>query len=169
MHVVRSLALVASILPQVLGQALPLKTSSRWILDNNDQRVKFRCANWAGHMEVNLPEGLNKKSIEYIADWVHAQGFNCVRLTYSIDHALHPGLAVADSFAAASAASGASLSSFTSMYNDVVVHNPSLKNSTTRDAFGAVIDALWERGVVGSFFRVNPRGIDQEMLTRAHR
>src|SRR5690349_6441116 len=93
----------------VLGQSLPLHTSSRWILDANNIRVKFRCVNWAGHLEVNIPEGLNKQPIDSITTWIHQQGFNCVRLTYSIDHALNPNLLVSDSFSAAAAASGASL------------------------------------------------------------
>lgn len=50
--------------------AIPLQSSSRWILDSNNARVKLRCINWAGHMEVHLPEGLHKQSISFLADWI---------------------------------------------------------------------------------------------------
>src|SRR4051812_46455371 len=78
--------------------AVPLSSTSRWIVDTNGDRVKLRCVNWAGHMETNLPEGLHKQSFDYLVGWIQRQGFNCVRLTYSIDHALHPDVKVADAF-----------------------------------------------------------------------
>jgi hypothetical protein len=131
-----------------MAQTVPLHTSSRWILDANNNRVKLRCINWAGHMEANVPEGLHKQSIDYLADWIKKQGFNCVRLTYSIDHALKPDLKVSDSFVAAAAASGASKDAMVGLYNQAVAKNPWLANATTRDAFGAVVDALWMRGVM---------------------
>lgn len=146
----RFTVLLGCILPLVLGQAaIPLHTSSRWILDANNKRVKLRCVNWAGHMEANVPEGLDKQPIEFIADWIKAQGFNCVRLTYSIDHALNPDLKVSDSFTAAAKAAGVSAQSMQDLYSKAVAKNPFLAGSTTtRDVFGAVVDALWERGVM---------------------
>ncbi|AEO69593.1 d8cc7db3-39c9-4e7d-9c62-00ad67213c40 [Thermothielavioides terrestris] len=136
-------------LAQAAGVALPLHSSSRWILDANSQRVKFRCVNWAGHMEANIPEGLQHQSVDYIADWIAKQGFNCVRLTYSIDHALNPSLTVSASFAAAAAAAGVSSSDMAGLYTQIVAHNPWITNTTTtRDVFGAVIDALFARGVM---------------------
>ncbi|KAJ2964720.1 hypothetical protein NQ176_g10774 [Zarea fungicola] len=71
---------------------VPLHSSSRWILGADNQRVKLRCINWAGHLEVNVPEGLHKQPVNYIASWIANQGFNCVRLTYSIDMALNNGI-----------------------------------------------------------------------------
>ncbi|KAK3944243.1 glycoside hydrolase superfamily [Diplogelasinospora grovesii] len=126
--------------------ALPLKSSSRWILDANDRRVKMRCVNWAGHMEANVPEGLHKQSIDDLAGWIAAAGFNCVRLTYSIDHALNPGLKVSDSFAAAAAAAGVPAQSMQSLFASAVDKNPFLADNatTTSDVFGRVIDTLWE-------------------------
>lgn len=35
-------------------------------------------------METNIPEGLQHQSAAYIANWLSSNGFNCVRLTYSI-------------------------------------------------------------------------------------
>jgi len=130
------------------GQALPLHTSSRWILDANNQRVKFRCINWAGHMETQVPEGLNKQSIGFLADWIKAQGFNCVRLTYSIDQALNPGLKVSDAFARAAGAAGVSPQSMSDAYTAAVAKNPFLATATTRDVYGAIVDQLWQRGVM---------------------
>ena len=142
-------ALVGLVLPFAVGQvALPLHSSSRWIVDNNGNRVKFTCVNWAGHGEANIPEGLNKQSIDFIADMVKNQGFNCVRLTYSIDHALNPTLPVQDSFAIAAANSGVDPAVMTNIYNQVVEKNPFIANATTQDVFGTVVDALWARGVM---------------------
>lgn len=132
----------------VAGQALPLHSSSRWILDSDDKRVKFKCINWAGHMEVNLPEGLHKQSIPFLADWIKDQGFNCVRLTYSIDHALDPDKKVSETFSEAAGKTGVSAESMSSMYTAAVDKNPFLSNATTRDVFGSVIDTLWDRGVM---------------------
>lgn len=141
------LALLSCVL-NALSQELPLKTESRWILDNAGNRVKFRCVNWPGHMETNIPEGLNKQSIEFIADFIHEQGFNCVRLTYSIDHALDPGISVRDSFTAAAGAANLSVASFDGIYQQVIEKNPFVQNATTQDVFGAVIGALWDRQVM---------------------
>ncbi|OQV19265.1 hypothetical protein BV898_06688 [Hypsibius exemplaris] len=148
---IRFLAFLASfvlLLPLVLGQALPLHSSSRWILDSTNQRVKLRCVNWAGHMETHVPEGLHKQAIEFLANWIKQQGFNCVRLTYSIDHALNPSLKVSDSFTAAAAAAGVSVAAMTQLYQQAVQKNPFLQTATTRDVFGAVVDTLWRHGVM---------------------
>ncbi|KAK8090292.1 family 5 glycoside hydrolase [Apiospora hydei] len=116
---------------------LPLHTQSRWILDASGARVKMRCINWAGHGEANVPEGLHKASVASIADFVRDQGFNCVRLTYSIDHALDPRVRVADS-----------AETMEGVYAAVAAKNPGLAQGTREEVFGAVIKALWERGVV---------------------
>ncbi|ETS79958.1 hypothetical protein PFICI_07487 [Pestalotiopsis fici W106-1] len=136
------------VLGTVLAQQLPLKTDSRWILDDAGDRVKFRCINWPGHMEANIPEGLNKQSIDFIADFIQQQGFNCVRLTYSIDHALDPGVSVQESFTAGASAANVSADAFNAIYAQVAEKNPFVENATTQDVFAAVIDALWERKVM---------------------
>ncbi|TFK68059.1 glycoside hydrolase family 5 protein [Pluteus cervinus] len=143
-------ALGSLFLPTVLSQGppLPLHTSSRWILDNNNQRVKFRCVNWAGHMEANIPEGLHKQSIQWIAEYIATQGFNCVRLTYSIDMALNPDTKVSGSFSAAANATGVSIDAMNGLFSQVVSHNPSLQDASIRDVYGFVIDTLWSYGVM---------------------
>ncbi|CAK7265597.1 hypothetical protein SEPCBS57363_001664 [Sporothrix epigloea] len=141
------MALASRVAAQI---AIPLHSSSRWILDANNDRVKLRCVNWAGHMEVNLPEGLHKQPISTLADWIKGQGFNCVRLTYSIDHALNPHTLVSDAFANAAAATGVPLANMTAMYQAAVLANPFMgyASTTTWDVYGAVVDALWDRGVM---------------------
>jgi endoglucanase len=141
------LAVLGVALP-ALAQELPLKTSSRWILDNSGQRVKLRCINWAGHMETHIPEGLHKQSIDHITGFIKDQGFNCVRLTYSIDYALSPGTTVQDAFTAAAGASGLPVDTLNGLYAQVVQNNPFVINATTQDVYSAVIKSLWDNNVM---------------------
>ncbi|KAI4596546.1 hypothetical protein KJ359_005302 [Pestalotiopsis sp. 9143b] len=139
---------VSSLVLGAAAQQLPLKTDSRWILDDAGDRVKLRCINWPGHMESNIPEGLNKQPVDFIADFIQQQGFNCVRLTYSIDHALDPGVLVQESFAAGASNANVSADAFAEIYAQVLDKNPFVANATTQDVFAAVIDALWDRKVM---------------------
>ncbi|KJZ76040.1 hypothetical protein HIM_04496 [Hirsutella minnesotensis 3608] len=131
---------------------LPLSASSRWIVDATGKRVKLRCINWAGHLEANVPEGLHRQSIEHTADWIAAQGFNCVRLTYSIDMATHPMLKVDDSFRNAAKATGADEKAMMQLYDAAVQRNPFLKGAngtvSVLDVFDKVQASLWQRGVM---------------------
>ena len=147
-----------ALLPAAVGAVeLPLSTSSRWIVDATGERVKLRCVNWAGHMEANIPEGLHKQPVENIADKIRDLGFNCVRLTYSIDHALNPDISLADSFAAASEATGVNLDDLLARVAEKNPFGTVNANAnattvavtvTTRDVFSAVISALWDRGIM---------------------
>ncbi|PKS06797.1 hypothetical protein jhhlp_006872 [Lomentospora prolificans] len=143
-------SLVTLLSTLTLGQkpSTPLSSSSRWILDANGSRVKLRCINWAGHMEANIPEGLHKQPITYIADWVASAGFNCVRLTYSIDMALNPGLSVRDSFRAAAAETRIAEDAMLGLYDSAVAMNPFLGGASVSDVFAKVIDELWQRGIM---------------------
>ncbi|KAF5320056.1 hypothetical protein D9611_010308 [Ephemerocybe angulata] len=123
--------------------AIVLRTSGRWILDAaSGQRVKLRCANWAGHMETSIPEGLQNQTPAFIAQWLASNRFNCVRLTFSIDMTLNPNQRVSDSFTAAASSAGVSASSMQSLYNQAVSKNSWLSSSTTRGAFARVIQDL---------------------------
>ncbi|XP_051217858.1 glycosyl hydrolase 5 family protein [Lolium perenne] len=62
--------------------ALPLSTSSRWVVDADGRRVKLACANWASHLEPVAAEGLSRRGVGDIAARIVAMGFNCVRLTW---------------------------------------------------------------------------------------
>lgn len=143
------LGLLTPLIAAAPSPALPFRSSSRWILDANNQRFKFRCVNWAGHMEANIPEGLQHQSVDYIVDWIDQQGFNCVRLTYSTDHALNPNTTVSASFTSAASAAGVPAADMAALYSQVIAHNPWITPSTTtRDVFGAVVDKLFARGIV---------------------
>jgi hypothetical protein len=146
----KSLSFIWLWLPVVIPRvsAVVLHTSSRWILDSNNQRVKLRCVNWAGHMETNIPEGLQSQSIDYIASWIASNGFNCVRLTYSTDMALNPNVRVQDSFNNAAAAAGVPLADLGAVYRSAVSRNPFLATATVQETFGAVVDALGARNVL---------------------
>lgn len=130
--------------------SLPLSTSSRWILDSSGTRVKLRCVNWAGHMETHVPEGLHRNSIANIASFIASSGFNCVRLTYSIDWALNPDEAVSDAFTNSVALAGVPehLDNITAIYASALQQNPFLANATVRDVYGEVISNLWSNGVM---------------------
>ena len=124
--------------------AYPFSTSSRWIVDANGTRFKLRCANWAGHLEPGIPEGLSKQPVDNIASWIASNGFNCVRLTYSIDMALSPDVSVSDSFTQAANSSGtdADLTALQAQYSAAVTQNPFLSNATRLSTFDTVISTL---------------------------
>ncbi|KAK4167669.1 glycoside hydrolase [Cladorrhinum sp. PSN259] len=129
--------------------ALPLHASSRWILDANNNRVKLRCINWAGHMETNIPEGLSHQPVDTIVDWIASQGFNCVRLTYSTDMALTGNTTtVQSSFQHAS--TSWSRPALYSLYSDgIQAKNPWITTQTTTlSVFATVIDKLYSRNVL---------------------
>ncbi|KAL2271905.1 hypothetical protein VTJ83DRAFT_1276 [Remersonia thermophila] len=130
--------------------ALPLRTASRWILDAAGARVKFRCINWAGHMETHLPEGLQHQSVDFITTWIASQGFNCVRLTYSTDFALDPGRTINAAFSAAASPAGVSAADMEALRKKVVDRNPWIdpQKTTTWDVFAKVVDLLAEKGVM---------------------
>ncbi|KAL1956437.1 hypothetical protein VTO42DRAFT_7324 [Malbranchea cinnamomea] len=99
-------------------------------------------------METNIPEGLQHQSVETIASWIASAGFNCVRLTYSIDMALNPDIPVSTSFEAAAQSAGVPLDDFQAVYRSAVDKNPFLANATTLGTFGAVVDALAAENVL---------------------
>ncbi|CAH0043050.1 unnamed protein product [Clonostachys solani] len=140
------LALSAAVAAQ--KPSVPLSSTSRWIVDTAGKRVKLRCINWPGHMETNIPEGLHRQTVDYIAGWIAQEGFNCVRLTFSIDMALNPNLPVEDSFRHGAAEGGVDEAAVMALYSQAVEKNPFLSSSTVLDVFGKVQDALWEKGVM---------------------
>ncbi|KZV88777.1 glycosyl hydrolase family 5 protein/cellulase [Exidia glandulosa HHB12029] len=142
------LALTALALAAPFASATVLHTSSRWILNESNQRVKLRCVNWAGHMETGIPEGLQHQSSATIANWISSNGFNCVRLTFSIDTALNQNRLIKDSFSAAASSTGVSSSAMTSLYNSVVSKNSWASSGTLIQAYAHVVDDLGSRGVL---------------------
>ena len=48
--------------------------------------MKLACVNWSGaHLTAYVVNGLDKQPLAFIADKIASLGFNCVRLTYSLD------------------------------------------------------------------------------------
>lgn len=99
-------------------------------------------------MEVNIPEGLHRQSIDTIADWIVDAGFNCVRLTFSTDHALSPHTLVENGFKQGAKAAGVDEKSLMRLYAQAVDRNPFLARATQRDMFDRVVESLWERDVM---------------------
>ncbi|KAF2727909.1 glycoside hydrolase family 5 protein [Polyplosphaeria fusca] len=129
------------------AQLTPLHTSTRWILDASNTRFKLRCINWAGHMESHIPEGLQHSSAAALARLVSDSGFNCVRLTFSIDMALAPDMKVEESFGSLAERTGADGGAVAQMWEDVKGKNAWIEGKSVREAFGVVVDALGELGV----------------------
>ncbi|KAJ4253813.1 hypothetical protein NW762_010208 [Fusarium torreyae] len=63
----------------------PFKTSGRWIVNSNGDHVKLAGANWPGHGEVMVPEGLQYQSIKDVLSDIKSIGMNAIRLTYAIE------------------------------------------------------------------------------------
>ncbi|KAF9530983.1 cellulase family protein [Crepidotus variabilis] len=129
-------------------QAIVLKTSGRFIVDPSGKRVKFRCVNWAGHMETHIPEGLQHQPVDTISSWIANNGFNCVRLTYSIDAALNLGQSVSAAFTAAASAAGVSSSQMSSLYSSVQSKNSFVSSSTVQGVFDTVIKSLESHNIL---------------------
>lgn len=74
----------ANLFPRRALQPLPLKSSDRWILDANGNKVPFVGINWPGAADVMIPEGLQYQSLKTIVSKIADTGFNVVRLTFAI-------------------------------------------------------------------------------------
>lgn len=98
-------------------------------------------------MESNIPEGLQHQPVEYITSWIANAGFNCVRLTYSIDMALNPNMTVATSFTAAPKAAGVDPLEMQTLYASAIKQNPFLANATVLSTFGTVISSLADHNI----------------------
>ncbi|VFQ75990.1 unnamed protein product [Cuscuta campestris] len=71
--------------PPPAAVAQPLRTNSRWIVDESSgRRVKLGCVNWSSHLEAAVAEGLSKQPVDAISNSVAEMGFNCVRLTWPL-------------------------------------------------------------------------------------
>ncbi|KAK4226071.1 glycoside hydrolase [Podospora fimiseda] len=130
--------------------ALPLSSSSRWILDAQNNRVKLRCVNWAGHLEPNIPEGLNHKPLDSIVSWIASQGFNCVRLTYSTDLALAGNVTTVSSSFKSAASSWSRPALETLFTSGIQTQNPWIipQQTTTLDVFSTVINKLYSAQIM---------------------
>ena len=72
--------------PASVETRLPLRASAGWIVDTNGDRVKLSCVNWfGGHQHKFAPGGLNHQPLPALAQLIASMGFNCVRLTFSLE------------------------------------------------------------------------------------
>ena len=72
--------------PVATSYAYPLSASGSRLVDANNRTVQLRCANWPGHMETMLPEGLQWQPLPAIVALLAKPGtFNCIRLSYSVE------------------------------------------------------------------------------------
>ncbi|KAK4777827.1 hypothetical protein SAY87_018014 [Trapa incisa] len=122
--------------------ALPLSTSSRWIVDEEGRRVKLACVNWVAHLEGVVAEGLSKQPLDSISQKVGEMGFNCVRLTWPLFLATNDSLAaltVRQSFRGLGLLE--SISGFQS-------NNPSLVDLPLIEAYQAVVKSLGDNNIM---------------------
>jgi endoglucanase len=117
----------------------PYSTSGNTIVDADGHVVRLRCVNWPGSMETLLPEGLQHNSIDNIVRLIEQLNITCVRLTYSIDAARTENLTVYQSL---------SQWNLTSAIEGIRENNPSLINSSTSNAFDAVLNRLGQSNIV---------------------
>eukprot|EP00928_Gymnodinium_smaydae_P083649 TRINITY_DN6689_c0_g1_i1.p1 TRINITY_DN6689_c0_g1~~TRINITY_DN6689_c0_g1_i1.p1 ORF type:complete len:781 (+),score=153.62 TRINITY_DN6689_c0_g1_i1:78-2345(+) len=67
----------------------PLRTSGRYIVDRMNDRVKWACVNWHGlEQQTYVPGGLDVVPIAELLQRVVDLGFNCVRITISVEAVL---------------------------------------------------------------------------------
>ncbi|ESQ35504.1 hypothetical protein EUTSA_v10007253mg [Eutrema salsugineum] len=125
------------------NMAYPLSTSSRWIVDENGQRVKLACVNWPSHLQPVVAEGLSKQPVDAVAKKIVEMGFNCVRLTWPLDLMTNETLAnnvtVRQSF-----------QSF-GLKDDIVgfqTNNPSIIDLSLIEAFKMVVTTLGNNDVM---------------------
>ncbi|KAJ4977557.1 hypothetical protein NE237_008337 [Protea cynaroides] len=114
-----------------------LHTNSRWIVGEDNVRVKLTCVNWPSHLDTMVPEGLNKQPVEGIVQRISSMGFNCVRLTWALymatDESYSTNMTVQQMF-------------HNLNLNDVLVgiaqKNPDILDLVIVDAFKHVLDWL---------------------------
>ncbi|XP_041015611.1 glycosyl hydrolase 5 family protein-like [Juglans microcarpa x Juglans regia] len=122
--------------------ALPLYTDSRWIVDDEGQRVKLACVNWASHMEAVVAEGLSKQPMDAISKRIKSMGFNCVRLTWPLF------LATNDSLASLTVRQSFQSLGLSESVVGIQVNNPSIVDLPLLQAFQAVVSSLGANNVM---------------------
>lgn len=105
---------------------LPLKTQGSKIVNSEGEMVRLACTNWYGaHMERYVVHGLDLQPIDSMAEMIADQGFNCVRLPYSLEqYYLNPVVE-----------------------DDAVSANPQLLGLTSLEILDATVEALTNVGI----------------------
>jgi endoglucanase len=111
----------------VLAIATPLSTSGRFIVDTNGKRVRLAGVNWYGASEdMGVPAGLDRVARGTLAGLIAAQGFNSVRLPFSV-WMTEQTAAVPRQYLAA---------------------NPDLDGKTPLEVYDACVKALTDHGLI---------------------
>ncbi|XVF02596.1 hypothetical protein REPUB_Repub04eG0188200 [Reevesia pubescens] len=142
-----SILLLFLLFPIILQHAKPamslrLSTNSRWIVDENGQRVKLACVNWVSHLEPVVAEGLSKQPMDMIAKRIKSMGFNCVRLTWPLF------LATNDSLASVTVRQSFQGLRLLESIAGIQANNPSIIDVSLIKAYQAVVSSLGENNVM---------------------
>ncbi|EEF47609.1 glycosyl hydrolase 5 family protein [Ricinus communis] len=133
---------ISAIIPQSQVTALPLSTNSRWIVDENGQRVKLACVNWVSHLEAVVAEGLSKQPMDMIAKKIVSMGFNCVRLTWPLY------LVTNDTLASLSVRQSFQGLGLLESISGIQANNPSIIDLPLIKAYQAVVSSLGDNNVM---------------------
>jgi endoglucanase len=107
--------------------ATPLSTSGRFIVDVHGQRVRLAGVNWYGaHEDFGVAPGLERVDRRALARWMARQGFNSVRLPFSL-WMTEQSAAVPDQYLTA---------------------NPDLSGATPMGVYDACVEALTGEGLI---------------------
>ncbi|XP_026450237.1 glycosyl hydrolase 5 family protein-like [Papaver somniferum] len=129
---------------QLTMAALPatLNTNSRWIVDENERRVKLACTNWVSHLQPVVAEGLSKQPLDSISKKIRSMGFNCVRLTWPLF------LATNDTLASITVRKSFQSLGLLESISGIQANNPSLLDLPLIEALKAVVSNLGENDVM---------------------
>ncbi|KAJ6689108.1 hypothetical protein OIU85_005507 [Salix viminalis] len=130
------------IIPQKHVMALPLSTDSRWIVDENGQRVKLACVNWVSHLEVMVAEGLSKQPMDAIAKRIVSLGFNCVRLTWPVF------LVTNDTLGSLTVRQSLESLALLESISGIQANNPSIIDLPLLNVYQAVVSSLGDNNVM---------------------
>ena len=136
------LAIAAVIFPSS-GVKLPLSVMKDQVVDGDGSVFQFRCVNWAGHMERNLPEGLQHQPLQNIVDTIASSGaVNCMRLNYAVELFSKRDTTARQSLRTSL---NGSLAPHIAPFEE---HNPGLIDLPLPEVFKAVVDALASRNLL---------------------
>jgi len=105
----------------------PLRTSGRYVVDRQGQRVKWSCVSWYGaYSTTHAVGGLEVRRMDEIVDRIVELGFNCVRMMYSTQgYVTNPEIE-----------------------DDVVAANPELRGMRFLELFDRTIQAVTDKGLM---------------------
>jgi hypothetical protein len=125
----------------------PYTVNDGMIKDASGNLVDMQCVNWPGHMETNLPEGLQFQPLSTIVNHIADSNlYNCVRLTYAVELLSKLDVTARESFTQNNANddSGFDLSPHIANFTE---HNPNLIDENLGTIFQKTAKALGDSGI----------------------